>query len=64
MSPLILTIGWCEYDKGGVLYQASVNAFPEILGIGVTPLAAAKDLNRRTKEMYRAIGQFETGAIH
>lgn len=64
MSPFILTIGWCAYDKGGILYQASVNAFPEILGIGRTPRKAVKDLNRRTIAMYRSCGQFERGAIH
>jgi len=61
---MIMTIGWCDYDKGVRRYQASVDAFPEILGIGITRTAAAKDLERRIQAACRAVGQYDIWTGH
>ena len=59
-----LTIGWCEYDKGGRLYQASVSAFPSILGVGRTRAAAIEHLNLLLEEAGRAAGQYNLWTCH
>lgn len=61
---MMLVIGWCDYDKGGRLYQASVDAFPDIIGIGPTRTAAARDLERRIQDAAHLIGFFDIWTCH
>lgn len=61
---MMLKIGWCDYDKGGRLYQASVDAFPEIWGLGLTRREAITDLNNKIEAASRAKGQYNTWTCH
>lgn len=61
---MMVTIGWCDYDKGGRIYQASVDTFPEIFGIGVTRTAATRDLESRIQEACRVAGQYDIWTCH